>query len=381
MATLYRSFNTSISRILEKSTNRIAFSPLYKPYLTSSLKRYGVFSRSTLEDKGWVYSPEVFEALQGNKPLVALESTVISHGMQYPQNLETAVAIENIVRENGSIPATIAILNGKINVGLSSNGLETLAQMGQKARKSSRRDLAYVVSQGLTGSTTVSGTMVIAHRAGIRVFVTGGIGGVHWGAEQSMDVSADLVELGRTPVAVVCAGVKSILDIEKTLEYLETQGVSVTTFGETRDFPAFFTPRSGCMVSKCFVFKGLPIIEISYEVFVRSECNENFDLSPSNLKTVKECAALIDANIQLQLNSGMLIAVPIPENEAADANKIQEALSIALAEAKEISGKDITPFLLKRINEITQGDSLKSNISLLKNNAKIGSQIAKCLLN
>ncbi|PKY39251.1 erwinia chrysanthemi IndA protein-like protein-like protein [Rhizophagus irregularis] len=292
----------------------------------------------------------LFEALQGNKPLVALESTVISHGMQYPQNLETAVAIENIVRENGSIPATIAILNGKINVGLSSNGLETLAQMGQKARKSSRRDLAYVVSQGLTGSTTVSGTMVIAHRAGIRVFVTGGIGGVHWGAEQSMDVSADLVELGRTPVAVVCAGVKSILDIEKTLEYLETQGVSVTTFGETRDFPAFFTPRSGCM-------------------------------SPSNLKTVKECAALIDANIQLQLNSGMLIAVPIPENEAADANKIQEALSIALAEAKEISGKDITPFLLKRINEITQGDSLKSNISLLKNNAKIGSQIAKCLLN
>ncbi|CAB5386394.1 unnamed protein product [Rhizophagus irregularis] len=350
MATLYRSFNTSISRILEKSTNRIAFSPLYKPYLTSSLKRYGVFSRSTLEVKGWVYSPEVFEALQGNKPLVALESTVISHGMQYPQNLETAVAIENIVRENGSIPATIAILNGKINVGLSSNGLETLAQMGQKARKSSRRDLAYVVSQGLTGSTTVSGTMVIAHRAGIRVFVTGGIGGVHWGAEQSMDVSADLVELGRTPVAVVCAGVKSILDIEKTLEYLETQGVSVTTFGETRDFPAFFTPRSGFM-------------------------------SPSNLKTVKECAALIDANIQLQLNSGMLIAVPIPENEAADANKIQEALSIALAEAKEISGKDITPFLLKRINEITQGDSLKSNISLLKNNAKIGSQIAKCLLN
>ncbi|CAG8557154.1 17341_t:CDS:10 [Rhizophagus irregularis] len=347
MATLYRSFNTSISRILEKSTNRIAFSPLYKPYLTSSLKRYGVFSRSTLEVKGWVYSPEVFEALQGNKPLVALESTVISHGMQYPQNLETAVAIENIVRENGSIPATIAILNGKINLfqpitytGLSSNGLETLAQMGQKARKSSRRDLAYVVSQGLTGSTTVSGTMVIAHRAGIRVFVTGGIGGVHWGAEKSMDVSADLVELGRTPVAVVCAGVKSILDIEKTLEYLETQGVSVTTFGETRDFPAFFTPRSGFM-----------------------------------------CAALIDANIQLQLNSGMLIAVPIPENEAADANKIQEALSIALAEAKEISGKDITPFLLKRINEITQGDSLKSNISLLKNNAKIGSQIAKCLLN
>ncbi|RIA88375.1 pseudouridine-5'-phosphate glycosidase [Glomus cerebriforme] len=270
--------------------------------------------------------------------------------MPYPQNLETAIAVENIVRENGSIPATIAILNGKINVGLSSNGLKTLAQMGQQARKSSRRDLAYAVSQGLTGATTVSGTMAIAHRAGIRVFVTGGIGGVHRGAEQSMDVSADLVELGRTPVAVVCAGVKSILDIQKTLEYLETQGVSVTTFGETTDFPAFFLPRSG--------FK-----------------------SPSNLRTVEECAALINANIQLQLNSGMLIAVPIPEHKAANANKVQKAIDIALTEAKEINGKDVTPFLLKRVNEITQGDSLKSNISLLKNNAKIGSQIAKCLAN
>ncbi|CAG8484740.1 4676_t:CDS:10 [Funneliformis caledonium] len=350
MATLYiRSFinpRTSISCTFKKSTNRI--SPLFSYKLSSSFKRYyNDFSKpksTLLDNQGWNYSLEVSEALQEDRPVVALESSIICHG----KNLETAIAVENIVRENGSAPATIAILNGKINVGLSSSGLEILARIGQQAKKSSRRDLAYVVSQGLTGGTTVSGTIVIAHHAGIKVFVTGGIGGVHRGAEKSMDISADLVELGKSPVAVVCAGVKSILDIGKTLEYLETQGVTVTTFGETTDFPAFFTRKSG--------FK-----------------------SPSNSKTIEECAALINANTQLGLDSGLLIAVPIPENEAADADKVQKAIDIALVEAKDIRGKDVTPFLLRRVNEITQGGSLKSNVALIKHNAKIGSRIAKCL--
>ncbi|KAF0543811.1 Ribokinase-like protein [Gigaspora margarita] len=222
--------------------------------------------------------------------------------------------------------------------------------MGQQAVKVSRRDFALTISQGLTGATTVAGTMAIAHRAGIKIFVTGGIGGVHRDGENTMDVSADLIELGRTPVTVVCAGVKSILDIEKTLEYLETQGVTVTTFSDSADFPAFFTPKSG--------FK-----------------------SPSNLSTVRECAALISANIDLELNSGVLIAVPIPKSEAADAKEIQDAIESSLKEIanKGIVGKDITPYLLKRVNDITHGKSLKSNIALIKNNAMIGSQIAKCL--
>ncbi|CAG8501834.1 6390_t:CDS:2 [Acaulospora colombiana] len=252
------------------------------------------------------FSPEVAEALKTRKPVVALESTIISHGMPYPQNFETALAVESIVREHGSTPATIAILNGKINVGLSPSNLEKLAKMGPQARKTSRRDLALVLSQGMTGATTVAGTMLIAHMAGIKVFVTGGVGGVHRDGEKTMDVSADLTELGRTPVAVVCAGVKSILDIEKTLEYLETQGVTVTTFGETNDFPGFFTSKSG--------FK-----------------------SPSNLSTALDCAKLIrkskHSNTIHGLNSGILIAVPIPECEAAESERTQKAIEQSLKEA------------------------------------------------
>ncbi|CAG8512221.1 5093_t:CDS:10 [Ambispora gerdemannii] len=267
--------------------------------------------------------------------------------MPYPQNLETALEVENIVRQNGSVPATIAILNGRIHVGLEHKDIEKLAKIGKSAKKCSHRDLALAVSQGLMGATTVAGTMVIAHMAGIKVFVTGGIGGVHWDAETTMDISADLTELGKTPVAVVCAGVKSILDIEKTLEYLETQGVLVSTFVDNRnsngddafEFPAFFTRKSG--------FK-----------------------SPSNLKTIEECASLIHFNSLLNLQSGLVIAVPIPEKDAADAGCIQVAIESALLEARNlgISGKEVTPFLLKRVNEQTQGASLKAR-----------SQIAKCL--
>ncbi|CAG8502919.1 18602_t:CDS:10 [Acaulospora morrowiae] len=307
------------------------------------------YNTSKRKHKDFEISPEVAEALKTRKPIVALESTIISHGMPYPQNFETALAVENIIREHGSIPATIAILNGKINVGLTPGNLERLAKMGPQAIKTSRRDLAFVLSQGMTGATTVASTMLIAHMAGIKVFVTGGIGGVHRDGENTMDVSADLTELGRTPVAVVCAGVKSILDIEKTLEYLETQGVAVVTFGETKDFPGFFTSKSG--------FK-----------------------SPSNLSSTLDCAKLIRNN-KHDLNSGILIAVPVPENEAAESQRIQSAIEESLKGAidKGIRGKEVTPYLLKKVNEMTQGGSLKSNISLIKNNAKIGSQIAERL--
>ncbi|KAI9591626.1 Indigoidine synthase A like protein-domain-containing protein [Syncephalis fuscata] len=292
-------------------------------------------------------SAEVTAALKAGKPVVALESTIISHGMPYPQNLTTAQAVESIVREHGCVPATIAILDGKIRVGLTNDELNTLAKIGNKATKTSRRDIAYVVAKGVPAATTIASTMVIAHRAGIPVFVTGGIGGVHYGAEQTMDISADLTELGRTPVAVVCGGAKSILDLEKTLEYLETQGVTVATYGSD-EFPAFFTPHSG--------FK-----------------------SPMRLDTVKECASLLDVAHRLQLEGGQVIAVPIPEQYAADGQEIQKAIKQALAESVEqnIIGKDITPFLLDRVNQRTLGKSLEANIALIKNNAVIGSQIAR----
>ncbi|RKP25734.1 pseudouridine-5'-phosphate glycosidase [Syncephalis pseudoplumigaleata] len=292
-------------------------------------------------------SEQVAAALAEGKPVVALESTIISHGMPYPQNLATAQAVESIVREQGCIPATIAILDNRIRVGLSERELDLLAQAGHQARKTSRRDIAYAVSKGIPAATTVASTMLIAHRAGIPVFVTGGIGGVHRGAEQTMDISADLTELGRTPVAVVCAGVKSILDIGKTLEYLETQGITVATYGSD-EFPAFFTPHSG------------------YK-------------SPIRLDSSKECAALIDVAHRLQLGSGQVIAVPIPESHAANGQEIQTAIEKALAESmqRNITGKDATPFLLDRVNQLTAGRSLDANIALVKNNAAIGSQIAR----
>lgn len=226
------------------------------------------------------FSPEVAAAMQRGGAVVALESTIISHGMPYPQNVETAREVESVVRQHGATPATIAILDGCIRVGLTDVELDTLGRLGHKAQKCSRRDLAYVLATKTPGATTVAATMLIAHMAGIPVFVTGGIGGVHRGAETTMDVSADLTELGRTPVAVVCAGVKSILDIPKTLEYLETQGVAVAALG-TSEFPAFFTPHSG-------------------------------SAAPLRVETPRACAEMIAASQRLRLDSGMVIAVPIP---------------------------------------------------------------------
>ncbi|XP_072041914.1 uncharacterized protein [Amphiura filiformis] len=291
--------------------------------------------------------PSVASALANNQPVVALESTIITHGMPYPHNLRTAQDVERIVQDNGVTPATVGLLNGSIHVGLSEEELVAMAT-AQNAVKSSRRDLSWVLSKRLTGGTTVSATMVAAHKADIPVFVTGGIGGVHRDGENSLDVSADLTELGRTPVAVVSAGVKSILDIPKTLEYLETQGVTVATFGPNKDFPAFFTPNSGVQ-------------------------------SPINVTDAKEAAELIDCSLSLGLQSGILIAVPIPQSLAADGDLIEGAIQQALSEAKNqgITGKEVTPFILQRVNELTQGKSLQANEALIRNNALIGSQIAK----
>ncbi|KAK6164100.1 hypothetical protein DH2020_000964 [Rehmannia glutinosa] len=294
-------------------------------------------------------SPEVSEALSLGKAVVALESTIISHGMPYPQNLETAKEVEAIVRQNGAIPATIAILDGIPCVGLSVEELERLAILGRKARKTARRDIAHVVATGGNGATTVSTTMFFASMVGIPIFVTGGIGGVHRHGESTMDISSDLIELGRTPVAVVSAGVKSILDISRTLEYLETQGVCVAAY-QTSEFPAFFTEKSGCQ-------------------------------APCRVDSPEDCARLIDTNINLQLKTGILIAVPIPTEHSASGNIIESAIQRALKEAREqnISGSAETPFLLARVNELTGGTSLSSNIALVKNNARIGAQIAVSL--
>lgn len=294
-------------------------------------------------------SPDVSKALSRGNPVVALESTIISHGMPYPQNLETAREVEEIVRENGAIPATVAILDGVPCIGLTSDELEKLANLGNKAQKTARRDIAYVVATRGNGATTVSATMVFANMVGIHVFVTGGIGGVHRHGEHTMDVSSDLAELGRTPVAVISAGVKSILDIPRTLEYLETQGVSVAAY-RTNEFPAFFTEASGCKV-------------------------------PCRVDTPEDCARLIDANLKLRLGTGILIAVPIPREDSASGSLIESAIQRALKEArdKNITGNAETPFLLARVNELTGGASLASNIALVKNNAFIGAQIAVSL--
>ncbi|XP_048590104.1 pseudouridine-metabolizing bifunctional protein C1861.05 [Nematostella vectensis] len=291
--------------------------------------------------------PEVADAITLKNPVVALESTIITHGMPYPENLKMARDVCGVVRDNGAVPATIAILDGQIHVGLTDDKLKKLAQAGQNAVKTSRRDLPYVLSKGLMGGTTVSGTMIAAHKAGIPVFVTGGIGGVHRGAQESFDVSADLTELGRTPIAVVCAGAKSILDIQLTLEYLETQGVTVATFGETVNFPAFFTSDSG----------------------YKSSCS---------VLNASEAAAMINCNLTFGVGSGMVIAVPIPSGYAASGAEIEKAIQQALEEARSanITGKESTPFVLKRVNELTGGKSLEANIALVKHNAKIGSQIA-----
>jgi pseudouridine-5'-phosphate glycosidase len=271
--------------------------------------------------------PHVKSALLENKPVVALESTILAHGMPFPQNLETARQVEQIVRDNGAIPATIAVMNGILKIGLSDQELEIIARKGNQCRKVSRRDLAAVLASREFGATTVSGTMIAAEMSGIDVFVTGGIGGVHRGAEVSMDISADLLELGKTSVAVVCAGVKSILDIPKTLEVLETQGTAVAVLN-SEEFPAFFTRKSGSP-------------------------------APMVVQSEKECAGIILNSKKLGLKSGMVFAVPIPDE--SDGEFIEKATQLAIQEAErnKIIGKDITPFLLKRISELTKGNSLK----------------------
>ncbi|KAH0987653.1 hypothetical protein GBA52_014830 [Prunus armeniaca] len=272
--------------------------------------------------------------------------------MPYPKNLETAREVEAVVRENGAVPATIAILDGIPCVGLSMEELEKLANLGPRAQKTARRDIAHVVATRGNGATTVSATMFFASMVGIPLFVTGGIGGVHRHGEHTMDISSDLTELGRTPVAVISAGVKSILDVPRTLEYLETQGVCVAAY-RTNEFPSFFSETSGCKVlmvnslSKCYV-------------------------SPSNNN---------NANLKLELGTGILIAVPIPKEHAASGRLIESAIKRALEEArdKNIIGNAATPFLLARVNELTGGASLASNIALVKNNALVGAKISVAL--
>ena len=289
--------------------------------------------------------PEVAQQLQLGGPVVALESTIIAHGMPYPQNVQTAREVEAIVRENGAVPATIAILDGKIQVGLDQRQLESLGNT-PGVWKVSLRDLPFVVSEKLNGATTVAATMHIAHLAGIRVFVTGGIGGVHRGAETSMDISADLTEMGRTSVAVVAAGVKSILDIGLTLEYLETLGVPVVTFG-SEEFPSFYSRGSGFQ-------------------------------SPLRLDSPDAIARFLRAKWDLELNGSALIAIPIPSEQEFPFAEMEQHIRAALdaAERQSIRGKSTTPFLLKYIADATGGDSLASNIALVKNNAALGARIA-----
>lgn len=285
-------------------------------------------------------------ALARGAPVVALESTIISHGMPYPQNVDTALAVENTVREHGAVPATIAIIDGRLKVGLSEDDIEQLGRKGQQVIKTSRRDLPFLVARRETGATTVAATMIIAALAGIRVFATGGIGGVHRGAAETMDVSADLEELARTNVAVVCAGVKSVLDIGKTLEYLETKGVPVVGFG-TDELPAFYSRSSGHPVD--------------YRV-----------------DTAEEAAFAMKTKWELGLHGGIVIGNPVPDEDALPSVEIDAVIDAAIVEMAEngITGKDTTPFLLARIAEKTQGRSLATNIALVQNNARIAARIA-----
>ncbi|MCF6461843.1 pseudouridine-5-phosphate glycosidase [Clostridium sp. Cult1] len=291
---------------------------------------------------------EVKEALEEGKPVVALETTIISHGMPYPQNVKTALEVENIIRDRGAFPATIAILNGKIKVGLDRDEIEYLGK-AKDVKKVSRRDLPFIIAERLNGATTVASTMIIANLAGIKVFVTGGIGGVHRGAEKTFDISADLQELARTNVAVVCAGAKSILDLGLTLEYLETFGVPVVGF-KTEEFPAFFTRKSG------------------FKLDYRIEDEEKL------AKTIK-------TKWDLGLDGGVVVANPIPKEYEMDPKVIDKAIKDALNEAenKGIKGKDVTPFLLDKVKKITGGRSLQSNIELVYNNAVVGANLAVML--
>ncbi len=291
--------------------------------------------------------PEVALALQNNQAVVALESTIISHGMPYPQNVETAMAVEAQVRANGAIPATIAIVKGRLKAGLSAEEINYLGKEGKNVTKVSRRDMAFIVAAGQSGATTVASTMIIAAMAGIKVFATGGIGGVHRGAETNFDISADLQELAQTNVAVVCAGAKSILDLGLTLEYLETYGVPVVGY-QTSELPAFFTRESG--------------FAVNYQ-----------------LDTASAIANVMHHKWAMGLKGGLVVANPIPHEFAMPKAAIDAAIEQALQQAQElgIKGKESTPFLLAKVVELTGGDSLKSNIALVMNNAKLAAEIAK----
>ena len=291
-------------------------------------------------------SPEVSAALAAGKPVVALESTIISHGMPYPQNVKTALEVEQIIRDNGAVPATIAIIGGRLKAGLTPEEIEYFGKKGPEIAKASRRDLPVLVARGQDGACTVTTTMMIAHMAGIGVFATGGIGGVHRGAETTMDISADLEELGQTPVMVICAGAKSILDLGLTLEYLETKGVPVIGYG-TDELPAFYTRTSG--------------FGVDYR-----------------LDTPAELAAAFHAQRAMGLKGGMLVTNPIPEEYSMDPAVINKAIDQAIAEcqAQGVHGKATTPFLLARVKDITGGDSLDSNIQLVFNNARLAARTA-----
>ena len=302
----------------------------------------------TLDDCLFV-SKEVKEAIENKKPVVALESTIISHGMPYPKNVETALSVEKIIRDNGAVPATIAIIKGKLTAGISPDEIEYLGKKGTAVPKASRRDLGSLISRKDDGATTVTTTMIAAHLAGIKVFATGGVGGVHRNAEVTMDISADLEELSRTPVMVVCAGCKSILDLKLTLEYLETKGVPVIGY-KTDELPAFYTRTSG--------------LKVDYR-----------------LDTPEEIASSFLAQQTLGLGGGMLVANPIPEEYSMDPDYIGKMIDEAIEECNRlgIKGKETTPFLLDKIQKLTGGSSLEANIQLVYNNVRLGTEIAKCL--
>ena len=292
-------------------------------------------------------NPEVIDAIKDKKPVVALESTIISHGMPYPQNVETALQVEQIVRDHGGIPATIGIIDGVGIVGMNPEEIEAFGKKGQEIQKVSRRDLATIMATGSWGATTVATTMILANLAGVEFFVTGGIGGVHRGAETTFDISADLEELARTNVTVICAGAKAILDLPKTLEVLETKGVPVLGY-KTKELPAFYTRESG--------------LSVDY-----------------SLSSPEEAASIIKMKRELGLDGGVLITNPIPEEESMNADEINAVIDAALNEmdALGIKGKECTPFLLAKVAEITGGDSLAANIKLVFNNAAVGTEIAK----
>ena len=291
-------------------------------------------------------SPEVQAALAAGKPIVALESTIISHGMPYPKNVETALLVEQTIRDNGAVPATIAVIGGRLKAGLTHEEIEYLGKTGRGVAKASRRDLPALIARKADGATTVATTMIIAHLAGIKIFATGGIGGVHRRAEVTMDISADLEELAQTPVMVVCAGAKSILDLGLTLEYLETKGVPVIGYG-TEELPAFYTRQSG--------------FGVDYRV-----------------DSPEELAAMFRAQRDLDYKGGMLVTNPIPEQYSMDKAVIDAAIDRALKEAEEagVKGKEVTPFLLAKVVELTGGDSLESNIQLVLNNARLAARTA-----